>query len=203
MPDKMRALSKQDRATLAELYAFIGNALLVPGTKLEPAALDPAFWEALPAFTPEIGEVYRELAAFCRKEPAEETLALELGVEYTRLFIGPPQPVVAPWETLHTGSETLYGVATVAMKRLLEENGLSLASDVHQLEDHVGVELLFLSYLVGQGEETDGTVERFVHERLDTWLHSLLGGLKKHDRGGYYAALVKLVQLHIDWMLQR
>lgn len=70
-------------------------------------------------------------------------------VEYTHLFVGPPSPAAPPWETmnLHEGATVGFGEPTFQMRALLREAGLELSNENRQYEDHMGIELLYLSEL--------------------------------------------------------
>ena len=71
-------------------------------------------------------------------------------VEFTRLFIDPPRPAADPWETAndpYNDKKVGYGRATVAMQQLLAAEGLELGGENNRFEDHMGIELLYLSAL--------------------------------------------------------
>ena len=108
-------LCAQDWQDLASAYAFIGNSLLKPMTQTNAAGLNPEFWDAFPNF--DNAEVIRALNA-CKayaniaSKKEESQAILDVSVEYTRLFIGPPSPVAAPWETMYrTCAENGAGAA--------------------------------------------------------------------------------------------
>lgn len=159
---------------LSEVYAFVGNSLLKPMTQTSDIGLDSAFWEAFPTFgSSEVAGVCAALAAYARA--AREAAASDgcdpverCAVEYTRLFVGPPRPAAAPWETMHraggsaaTGGATVgFGQATFEMRALLREAGLEVKNENNQYEDHVGIELLYLSALCARAAEgEEGAVE--------------------------------------------
>ena len=85
-------------------------------------------------------------------------------VEFMRLFIGPPRPAANPWETVndpYNDKKVGYGRATVAMQQLLAAEGLELGGENNRFEDHMGIELLYLSALCekataafAEGDET-------------------------------------------------
>ena len=85
-----------------------------------------------------------------------------VSVEYTKLFVGPPVPAAAPWETMYRGSNADaspsapgakegaaygFGEPTFQMRSLLRGIGLELSNENRQYEDHMGIELLYLSQL--------------------------------------------------------
>lgn len=141
-------------ATLADAYAFLGNSLLRPLSQTADVGLDAAFWAAFPSFdAPGVVEAADALARWAERDAADGRLRDErirdVSVEYTRLFIGPPKPAAPPWETMNRGDGVTvgFGEPTFEMRRLLREAGLELVNSNHQYEDHLGIELLYLSEL--------------------------------------------------------
>lgn len=157
---------------LSEAYAFVGNSLLKPMTQTSDVGLDPAFWEAFPTFgSSEVAGACAALAAYAlaaREAAASDGRdAVECcAVEYTRLFVGPPRPAAAPWETMYRGGAAVggatvgFGQATFEMRALLREAGLEVKNENNQYEDHIGIELLYLSALCARAAEgEEGAVE--------------------------------------------
>lgn len=139
---------------LSEVYGFVGNSLLKPMTMTATVGLDPAFWAEFPAFD---DENVAAAVAVCAHyaEGAQRTSATgenpveRCAVEYTRLFVGPPSPASPPWETMHRtqGATVGFGQATFEMRELLRSAELELRNENNQYEDHLGIELLYLSEL--------------------------------------------------------
>ncbi|MCI8468054.1 MAG: molecular chaperone TorD family protein [Eggerthellaceae bacterium] len=73
----------------------------------------------------------------------------DVAVEFTHLFVGPPQPAAAPWETFYRqeGATVGFGEPTHQMRAALREAGLREAGEMNQYEDHLGIELLLLAEL--------------------------------------------------------
>lgn len=138
-------------ASLSETCAFIGNSLMLPMSQTARVGADPAFWEAFPDFGDEnVRAAADVLAVWARRASAEgEQAAVDAAsLEHTHLFVGPPKPAAAPWETFHRGSSEVsvgFGQATYEMRVLLREAGLELSGPSNQYEDHMGVEMLLLS----------------------------------------------------------
>lgn len=157
---------------LSEAYAFVGNSLLKPMTQTSDVGLEPAFWEAFPTFgSSEVAGACAALAAYAlaaREAAASDGRdAVECcAVEYTRLFVGPPRPAAAPWETMYRGGAAVggatvgFGQATFEMRALLREAGLEVKNENNQYEDHIGIGLLYLSALCARAAEgEEGAVE--------------------------------------------
>ncbi|MFR7738256.1 MAG: molecular chaperone TorD family protein, partial [Eggerthella lenta] len=145
--------------TLSEAYAFIGNSLLKPMTMTSTVGLDPAFWEAFPSFDDEaVAEAVAACARYAegavQRAEAGEDEPQRAAVEYTKLFVGPPSPAAAPWETMYRGKNVTvgFGQATFEMRELLREAGLEVRNVNNQYEDHLGIELLYLSSLCARAD---------------------------------------------------
>ena len=128
--------------TLSEAYAFIGNSLLKPMTMTSTVGLDPAFWEAFPSFDDEaVAEAVAACARYAegavQRAEAGEDEPQRAAVEYTKLFVGPPSPAAAPWETMYRGKNVTvgFGQATFEMRELLREAGLEVRNVNNQYED--------------------------------------------------------------------
>lgn len=202
----------------AEACALLGNELLEPMNRSgRTACLDPALWEAMPR--PENSEAHHgldRLIAYAREAKADTDAAtdaahpgtLAASVEYTHLFIGPPSPAASPWETAYVGEDehpALYGRPTVHMRRLLAQEGLQLAGEGNQLEDHIGVELLYLSVLCEKTGQATGRgagaasatkalarrIAQFAKEHPLSWIGAFRQRIDAARPNGYYSALVE------------
>lgn len=135
--------------TYSEVCGFIGNSLLAPMTQTEPVGLDPEFWEAFPDFDDAaVKAAIQDCVAYAEQAARKGIDMVErVSVEYTKLFIGPPSPAAAPWETAYRNPESNvgFGEATFQMRELLRQAGLALNNKNNQYEDHMGIELLLLS----------------------------------------------------------
>ena len=162
-----------DRETFVQVapwLAIAGNALLTPPLQAgaqSAAIFDARLWEELAAC--EDAEVAnavdklvkyldgREEAQAASREAQTGVCTLNAGdgasniddrvqrasVEFAHLFVGPPKPAVAPWETFYRqqGCAVGFGEATHQMRTALRDNGLELAQAGRQYEDHMGIEL--------------------------------------------------------------
>lgn len=207
-----------------ELYGFLGNSLLRIMTADTAIGLDSEFWGSLPLAdiyetaneqmeqgVAELQRVARELQGLDRARALER-----VGVEYTRLFIGPGAPAAPPWETLYReGGTVLFGQPTIDMRRLFGKQGYQARAASHQFEDHIGFELLYLAMrYAGMAESELNPVEPgtspqtsdLVAEELREFIlrHPLTFIEALYDKAfascadnpsspGYYPALIKLV----------
>ena len=137
---------------LARALAFAGNSFLAPMSQTSDAGLGRTFWAAFPDFGSE--EVTCALdglfawAAADEGTPRDERVR-DVSVEYARLFIGPPEPAVAPWESFYVqeGVTNGFGEPTFRMQERLRDAGLEVSNENNQYADHIGIELLYCSAL--------------------------------------------------------
>ena len=168
----MSIVTQIDYLRYSDMLAFIGNSLLKPMTQTQSVGLDPLFWKSLPDF----GEA--------------------VSVEYTRLFVGPPSPAAPPWETMYRGSTNVgFGEATFEMRNYLHDLGLELSNENRQYEDHMGIELLYLSELcrrVGEGDGDEEQARSFVVKHPLSWIDAFLDRIEGISPQGYFSCLVRL-----------
>lgn len=220
----MAKLNAEEWQAFAEAHAFVGNSLLKPMTQTAPAGIDPAFWEAFPAFgdagvAAAAASCGRAAAAIAERAGSAEAAIERVAVEYTHLFVGPPSPAAPPWETFYRGGEAGgatvgFGEATFEMRRLLREAGLELRNENRQYEDHLGIELLYLSELCRRQAQEVGecgagnaepagsraveaaapAVRAFIEQHPLAWIDALHSRIAQERPDGYFAPLLALEQ---------
>lgn len=145
-------LSDQEVRDGARASAYLGNALLVTARQADASLLSTAFWDNFPMFEDaDIRQACAAVAEYLRwQEDAGADVVTDASVEYTHLFIGPPRPAACPWETMYRGQggEVGFGKPTAEMRALLRAAGLAVHNENRQYEDHMGIELLYLSVLL-------------------------------------------------------
>lgn len=195
----------------AEALAFVGNSLLAPMNQTGTVGLEPEFWKSFPSFDDiHVAMALEQLGAYAA---AAQKLASEGGnpvqqasVEYTKLFVGPPRPAAAPWETMYRpgseGATVGFGQATFEMRHLLREAGLEVSNENNQYADHIGIELLYASVLctrIAEAEggsadqsELEGQLASFAETHPLTWIGKLQSAVAETEPAGYIALLLEL-----------
>lgn len=196
----MGSLDAQTWQAYAHAYAFGGNSLLKPMSQTEPVGLDPAFWEMFPNFADEsVAKAQAKLVLYAASCAESESAVQDVSVEFTHLFVGPPKPAAPPWETMYaSGNATVgFGQATFDMRALLREAGLEVKNENNQYEDHLGIELLYLSTLcarVAAGEDRDTErIASFIDKHPLAWIDAFHARIAEARPGGYFDGLVALV----------
>lgn len=190
----------------ASLYGFFANSLLKPIKDENKVALTQAFWNEFPLESAnsqmESGLEQLKNCLASLEELSEEKAIEEVMVEYTSLFLGPGRPAAPPYESFYRNDQRLFfGQPTFEMKEILNRNGLESKRKDKQPEDHIGLELLFISAITEQLQqlEFDQQVSiaqeqiSFIDEHLLSWIPDLCKDAKECGTVGFYGALFELI----------
>ena len=207
----MRSMTGEEWMVASQLYAFLGNSLLSPMSRTESVGLDPAFWRELggrrEGALADSAEAVASWAKRASADAARSEVVQRVSVEFTKLFVGPPKPAAAPWESANgpVDSHVGFGEATFAMRERLRALGLELCNENNQYEDHVGIELLYLSELCRRAsEEPSGAacdaaapdaeeIASFIREHPLAWVPRLREKVAASQPEGYFIRLLDVV----------
>ena len=207
----MRSMTGEEWMVASQLYAFLGNSLLSPMSRTESVGLDPAFWRELGGLLDgALADSAESLASWAERasaDAARSEVVQRVSVEFTKLFVGPPKPAAAPWESANgpVDSHVGFGEATFAMRERLRALGLELCNENNQYEDHVGIELLYLSELCRRAsEEPSGAacdaaapdaeeIASFIREHPLAWVPRLREKVAASQPEGYFIRLLDVV----------
>ncbi len=71
--------------------------------------------------------------------------------DYTRLFIGPGKVLAPPWESMYfTKERSIFREETLQVREWYRRFGLESVKLHHEPDDHIGLELAFVSHLAEQ-----------------------------------------------------
>ena len=207
----MRSMTGEEWMVASQLYAFLGNSLLSPMSRTESVGLDPAFWRELGGLLDgALADSAESLASWAKRasaDAARSEVVQRVSVEFTQLFVGPPKPAAAPWESANgpVDSHVGFGEATFAMRERLRALGLELCNENNQYEDHVGIELLYLSELCRRAsEEPSGAacdaaapdaeeIASCIREHPLAWVPRLREKVAASQPEGYFIRLLDVV----------
>ena len=194
----------------ADLARFLSACFYEPDAAFAEERLFESMAEAA-------GRVDADLAAQAKR--LGEAFAAEgvdaLLVEYTRLFLGPVSPHAAPYGSawLQPGG-SLMQESTEAVQALYQEGGFDVDDDVHELPDHVAVELEFLYALEFALErsrrENDaaerGRIEdlrrRFLGVHLGAWIEPFAARVESGSQSVFYRELAALARRFVEMELR-
>lgn len=197
-----RCTTESDWALHARMYAFLGNSLLAPMRLDASCGLSEEFWGSFErdGTNERARGGIAKLKAYARgvAGKAREDAVRAVSVEFARLFIGPPKPLAPPWESMAKGSPVGFGEPTSNMRAVLREAGLVLDGPSNQYDDHMGVELLYLSVMCDRFSQKAPSMDEeielrtFIAERPLGWIPLFYEAVRKAAPGGYYEGLVEL-----------
>jgi TorA maturation chaperone TorD len=145
-----------------------------------------------------LGEGWRQLAGYLRGRHA---VAEAVRQEYTRLFIGPADPAVYPYESYYRDG-VLLGEALLDVRGFLRQVGFAVSEGCCEPEDHVAVELDIMRQLIVKAEQaSDAERERwyrlqsaFLHRHLLPWVPQLCRDLERHAAAPFYGPVAKILR---------
>ncbi|RJQ45826.1 MAG: hypothetical protein C4534_03935 [Gaiellales bacterium] len=134
--------------------------------------------------------------------------AESLGIEYTRLFVGPGEHI-APHESVFVRGQAeseprLWGEATAAVAEFYREAGLEVDT-AGEIPDHIGIELEAMAELAAaeaerheRGETAEaetlwGLQQRFAWEHLARWLPDFGRAVAEQAQSSFYRGMALLV----------
>lgn len=110
----------------------------------------------------------------CGEDMPEEMFDA-LRSDYTRLFIGPGQPLAPPWESVHVNRTGLtFQAETLDVRRWYARSGLEFEKLHNEPDDHIGVELAFVSALASRA------MDLLSHENITRTMDGLRGFADQH-----------------------
>ena len=196
-----------------DLCRYLAACYYEPCTDFSEERLFHSMLSAASAIDHELAESARRLGAAFVAQDLQTLL-----VDYTRLFIGPSQPVAMPYASFWlTDDQSMRHAATQAVLELYAQGGFDVSDDFRELPDHVAVELEFLYLLIfsqnqaqlgGKAEEllaSNALHRRFAAEHLTTWIGAFADAVRVGAETEFYRELAgfteRFVRMEAD--LQR
>lgn len=134
-----------------------------------------------------------------------------LKTEYTRLFLGPAELPVPPWESVFTTrKQVLFQKSTLEVRAAYRRSGFEATGYPREADDHLAVELNFLGALaeraLGAREAGDAAAfdkaldahRRFLDEHLLVWIDEFAERMGKISSvGEFYPSFASLTQMFL------
>lgn len=201
-----------DKASAREdLCRFLSACYYEPDAAFAEERLFESMLAAATRIDPEMAESARRLGEAFEAQDLETLL-----VDYSRLFLGPPEALARPYGSFWlSGEKTVMQDSTMAVLELYREGGFELDEDFMEVPDHVAVELEFL-YLLNfkQNEATRAGLadvlaswehlgQVFMSEHLGQWAKPFAAAVRAHAQTGFYRALAELTERFVHMELER
>lgn len=194
------------------LFGLLGRAFQnfpAPGERpwMQTLVDQDMFQEApFAASRPDVAEGLQLLQAWSRAGLSDESFEA-VQDDYTALFIGPAKVQVAPWESVYFSQERLtFQEQTLEVRGWYRRFGLESERIYQEPDDHIGLELAFLSHLAQRGmaaleggDEAEHTrllkAQRdFLDQHPGRWAASFCQGVLEHARTPFYKGLALLTR---------
>lgn len=184
-----------------DLCRFLAACYYEPGPEFAEERIFDSLREAAGTVQPGLAPIATRIGEAFAAEGPEDLL-----VEYTRLFLGPVQPVARPYGSvwLRGGGERPDPAPEVLS--FYEEGGFEIAEDFRELPDHVAAELEFLYLLLFRENPARRAAEpaaspiaadlrrRFLAEHLGAWIGPFSAAIRNGTRSAFYRELAELTE---------
>jgi TorA maturation chaperone TorD len=135
----------------------------------------------------------------------------ELLVEYSRLFIGPFKTLTPPYSSVYLGNKnSVYSEDTIWVIQFYREAGLDFNQDIHDLPDHIAVEMEFIYYLlfneikqisednISQAKKLYQYQTRFMQEHFKSWVPLLCDKIIIETENDFF----RLLGENLKWFIK-
>ncbi len=153
-------------------FSLLGRALYGEPDRvwLQSLAADDIFAEApLGNDQPDVQaglQLLQEWTMRNREALNDEAFAA-LAADYTRLFQGPGKVLAPPWESVHSSEERMtFQQQTLDVRNWYRRFGLQAIRLYQEPDDHIGLELIFVSHLAQRGLQALAQNEAAAFEEL-------------------------------------
>ncbi len=146
---------------------------------------------------------FDELYDWVNKPLSVEELLREIEDEYVRLFLGPGEAEVLPYQSAYEG-RPVYGETTLRLRGILADSGLRVSRRAGVGEDHIGVELRFMAHLcegafssLARGENVVESLEmqkKFLEENMLPWVDKLCEDLLRSGTAEFFGGLARVTR---------
>ncbi|MCL5022675.1 MAG: molecular chaperone TorD family protein [Nitrospirae bacterium] len=153
--------------------------------------------------------IYRLFSSLFMNEPDDETLVRireifgmefedapeEIRADYAATFLKPDHPP-SPYESLYHYSfgdtPRLWGKATAEVQTFYRSAGLMVGEEPDIVPDHLGLELLFMSYLIERGLFRQQ--REFLDLHLMRWVPEYCDEVRRHAATTFYRELAEIMK---------
>lgn len=176
---------------------YLAGCYYEPAEEFREERLFDAMLAAASAIDGELADSVQRLGAAFERQALQDLL-----VDYTRLFVGPAQPLAMPNASFWlTDDPSQRHAATMAVLGWFEEGGFDVSDEFRELPDHVAAELEFLYLLLfalnqaraagnaGEAARLATLHGRFVVEHLGVWIERFAASIGAGADTDFYREL--------------
>lgn len=201
----MTAIHPDEASAREDLCRFLSACYYEPAPEFAEEKLFDSMLRAASRIDDELALQARALGEAFAAQDLQTLL-----IDYTRLFLGPVQPLAQPYGSYWlSGERKLMQDSTMAVLDLYRQGGFDLADEFRELPDHVAVELEFLYLLIFRENEArreaDGNhlagatdlQQRFMAQHLGAWSAPFTAALHDGAQTPFYRALAAFTERFI------
>lgn len=203
----MTAVTFVDKiAATADVFRLLSACFYEPDKQLfDEEDFFAQLYTGLRRCLPHKASLAQELAAAMASNSQQDLL-----IEYARLFVGPQELLAHPYGSVYLdGPKILMGNSTMNVIERYREADFQIATDLHEMPDHIAVELEFLyllCYNEAQAEseqrhqdayEWRDMGENFLNQHLGRWTTFFCDKIRAGTDMAYFRVLAKLTESFI------
>lgn len=173
-----------ERLARADLCRFLAACYYEPGPEFVEERLFDSLAAVAALLEPELEVEAVRLAEAFRAESLENLL-----VDYTRLFVGPPQALATPYESAWANGPD----ETARVAALYKDAGFQVDDAFRDLPDHIAVELELLYRLLYE-DAPSGLRRRLLNKHLGRWTRPFAQAVVAGAQTAFYRQLGELTQ---------
>lgn len=116
----------------------------------------------------------------------------DLSWEYRRLFVGPAAKAAPPWGSVYTDRDcVVFGKSTLDLRAWMRKNGIAFKGPVGAPEDHIGIELALMAWLV---RNDPACADEYLSDHLLPWASHFFDVVAEQTRFPFYEGLARLAK---------
>jgi putative dimethyl sulfoxide reductase chaperone len=199
----MSGYDGSDKASArADLCLFLAACYYEPDPEFAEERLFDSMLKVAVRIDPDLADLARKLGDDFAAQDLQNLL-----VDYTKLFLGSPQPLVSPHASVWlSGAATSMQDSTMVALDLYDQAGFELDEEIRDVPDHVAVELEFLSLLTSRQSEAYRAdladivrdweqLERFfLQKHMGIWIGPFAAAVRAGAETAFYRSLAELTE---------
>ncbi|MGE4266760.1 MAG: molecular chaperone [Deferribacterales bacterium] len=127
-------------------------------------------------------------------------LTLDARSDYMSLLVGTNKIFAAPWSSCYlTRKRMTFQEKTLEIRDIYRSHGLEVIKKNTEPDDHIGIELEFISYLLSKNDVESAT--DFARKHVNPWIHLWSKDVVKHAATGYYRGLALMAAGGVEALL--
>lgn len=147
------------------------------------------------------------LGTYLKEWKGSDTQIEALKLDHGRLFLGPGEPLAAPWGSVYLEAlPSVNGESTLAFSDFLRVKGIQITQKTNEPLDHIGTQFAVLSFLLGKlaeqpdSTETTAVCKSLLADHLLPWADRCLERVEEFATTHYYRGLAILAREYLCYL---